>query len=467
MQTIKIKYTTAENSAAVIREYRRQYSHALHYAYNRRMEDISEKDTEKMMQGLNNVPLVKSYLRRCAVKTASQLVKSREDGKKVIFGGRNNCVRRAQGLISVNEYRERRIGMLTVIGEANRKANRMVRICKDLNSFTFTPEHTTSMVLTIAGGYRRYKPFLKKLYELQEDRAVPITYAIDGEYIRLTFDEALVFKEKVKAKPIKNRVFAIDLNPNYVGWSVVDWLSSSRFNVVESGTVSIKAINDVDFALKDRKLSSDSPERLYINAKRTHEVLEIAKMLVTKAMHFRCEMFAMESLGIRPKDCKKGSKYNKLVNNMWNRNKLEQNLRKRCSCRGLRFMTVPAEYSSFIANFLYRSLRLPDMVLASIEIGRRAYEFHGQYETKEKIQRKNIVIPEVNGFGDWYAKSLEEFGVPGDIREPVDVYKFLKESKSRYRLSLELLLGSSLKFSRCFSWKSGITNIFVIPDNVS
>lgn len=466
MQTIKIKYTTAEDSAAVIREYRRQYSHALHYAYNRRVKDISEKDTEKLMQGLNNVPLIKSYLRRCAVKTASQMVKSLEDGKKVIFGGRNNCVRRAQGLISVEEYRKKRIGILTIIGEANQKANRMVRICKDLNSFFFTPERSTSMVLTIAGGYRRYKPILRKLYELQEERAVPITYAIDGDYIRLTFDEALVSKEKISNKPIKNRVFAIDLNPNYVGWSVADWLSSSQFNVIESGTVSIKAINNADFALKDRKLPSDSPERLHVNAKRIHEVFEIARMLVAKATHFRCEMFAMESLSIKHKDSGKGSKYNKLVNNMWNRNKLEQNLRKRCSCRGLRFMTVPAEYSSFIGNFLYRSLRLPDMVLASIEIGRRAYEFHSQYETKEKIQRKNIVIPEVNDFGDWYAKSLEEFGVPGEIRDPLEVYNFLKETKSRYRLSLDMLQGS-LKLSRCFSWKSGITNIFVIPDNVS
>lgn len=242
-----------------------------------------------------------------AVKTASQMVKSREDGKKVIFGGRNNCVRRAQGLISVEEYRKKRIGILTIIGEANQKANRMVRICKDLNSFFFTPERSTSMVLTIAGGYRRYKPILRKLYELQEERDVPITYAIDGDYIRLTFDEALVSKEKISNKPIKNRVFAIDLNPNYVGWSVADWLSSSQFNVIESGTVSIKAINNADFALKDRKLPSDSPERLHVNAKRIHEVFEIARMLVAKATHFRCEMFAMESLSIKHKDSGKGN----------------------------------------------------------------------------------------------------------------------------------------------------------------
>ena len=45
------------------------------------------------------------------------------------------------------------------------------------------------------------------------------------------------------------------------------------------------------------------------------------------------------------------------------------NLQKRCNISGINFLPVQADYSSFIGNFLFRDLELPDMVLASIELG--------------------------------------------------------------------------------------------------
>ena len=47
-------------------------------------------------------------------------------------------------------------------------------------------------------------------------------------------------------------------------------------------------------------------------------------------------------------------------------------------------MKVKPGYSSFIGNFLYRSLNLPDMILVSIEIERRGYEFYNYYISKTK-----------------------------------------------------------------------------------
>jgi hypothetical protein len=81
-------------------------------------------------------------------------------------------------------------------------------------------------------------------------------------------------------------------------------------------------------------------------------------------------------LKINSDDKNKGKKFNKLVNNLWNRNALVNNLIKRCNIFNIKLLKVKPEYSSFIGNFLYRSLNLPDMVLASIELGRRAYEFY-------------------------------------------------------------------------------------------
>ena len=177
------------------------------------------------------------------------------------------------------------------------------------------------------------------------------------------YDERLV-EQHVEYKPIKNRVFAIDLNPNYIGWSVVDWKSSRKFEVVKSGVISIKDINDIDFNLKGK--SSDSKERKYINNKRIFETYEISKLLVNTAKYYRCEVFGLEELNIKSKDTTFGKHYNKLVNNVWNRDKLVKNIKKRCNIYSINVMFGKPNYSSFVGNFLFRDLNLPDMVLASI-----------------------------------------------------------------------------------------------------
>ena len=107
-------------------------------------------------------------------------------------------------------------------------------------------------------------------------------------------------------------------------------------------------------------------------------------------------------------------------------------------------------------NFLFRSLNLPDMVLASIEIGRRGYEFNLQYIKKVKDIKRNIVFPDLGAYKNFYAKSLEEFNIEDDAGLR-DIYYKLKKSKTRYRLSLEQC---GTEFSRCFSKTSLILKSF-------
>ena len=453
MITQKIKYTTTEDGLNLIKEYRKQYSSVLHYAYNRRFDGVNENDTEHQLNSLNNIPLIKSYIGRCAVKHATQLIKT--DDRKRIFGGRKNFIDRCKGKINRDEFLNKRLSNLYIIGEANQQGNRFIKINDDLLSFTFKPTRKDRIVLFIEGRYKRYKSILNKLYHLQQDKQIPITYELDNEYIYLTYDETLL-NQFVDYKPIKNRIFAIDLNPNYIGWSVVDWKSSSKFEVVKSGVISIKDINDIDFNLKNK--SSDSKERIYINNKRTFETFEISKLLVNTAKYYRCEVFGLEELNIKSKDTTRGKHYNKLVNNVWNRTKLVNNIKKRCNIYSIRVMLTKPNYSSFVGNFLFRDLKLPDMTLSSIEIGRRCYEFKTQYIDK-KYKKKNIILPDINDFHDRYVKSLEEFNIPVEIKDLVKIYYFLKNAKSRYRVSLDDL--NHLEFSRCFSNNSKVKKILI------
>ena len=135
----------------------------------------------------------------------------------------------------------------------------------------------------------------------------------------------------------------------------------------------------------------------------------MAKNVINKAIYYKCQIVSIEDLSINSADKHQGKKFNKLVNNLWNRNALVNNLTKRCNIFNIKLLKVKPEYSSFIGNFLYRSLNLPDMILASIELGRRAYEFYNQYVSKVKEIKKNIVRPNLTEFRELYLKSLEEF----------------------------------------------------------
>ena len=454
MITLKIKYNTSEDGLNLIKEYRKQYSSVLHYAYNRRYENVGETDVKHKISFLNNIPLIKSYLKSCAVKHATQLINT--DDRKRIFGGKKNFIDRCKGKINRDEFLKKRLNNLYIIGEANQHGNRFIKINEDLLSFTFKPTRKDRIILTIDGRYKRYKTTLNKLYHLQQDKRIAITYELDNEYIYLTYDEILV-EQSFDYKPIKNRIFSIDLNPNYVGWSVVDWKSSSNFEIVKSGVIIIKELNDIDFNLEGK--SSNSKERIYINNKRTFETYEISKLLVNTAKYYRCEVFGLEELNIKSKDTDEGKYFNKLVNNVWNRTKLVNNIKKRCNIYSIRVMLAKPNYSSFVGNFLFRDLNLPDMTLSSIEIGRRCYEFKAQYIDKTKDKKKNIILPDVNDFNDRYIKSLEEFNIPVEIKDLVKIYNFLKNAKRRYRVSLDEL--PHLEFSRCFSNKSKVKKILI------
>ena len=263
---------------------------------------------------------------------------------------------------------------------------------------------------------------------------MPISFKLDQDFIYISFDETKIFDSR-QDDTIKDRVFAIDMNPNYVGWSVCDWNGSSSFKHIASGAISIKEINDAEFAMKKDRLPSSDVRRKQITQKRKHEIIEIAKFLVEKAKHYRCETFAIEDLVMHANDRRKGKNFNRLVNNMWLRRPFVNNLKKRCNIARILFLEVLPQYSSFLGNLLYRSLKQPDMVNASFEISRRAYEFKHQYVDKDKLKEKNIVTPVVDQkLSELLTASLEECGCKESFSDWKTLFGHIKDSKMMYRV---------------------------------
>ena len=367
---------------------------------------------------------------------------------KVIFGGKKNYFQMLKNIISKEQFKQKRLSPIYSIGEVINKSvkgNRKFHIEQDLENIIFKPNKSTKINLQLIGLNKR-KQILSKLYQKQERKEIKIAYKLDLEYIYVIFEETDIYNYETKF--IKNRVLALDLNPNYIGWSIVDWKSESEFNVIKSGVYSIKKLNDIDFDLKNKGYSSESNKRKYISDKRNFETLQIVKNIINKSIYYKCQLISIEDLNIKSSDLNKGKNINKLVNNSWCRNVFVNNLTKCCNIHNIKLLKVKPEYSSFIGNFLYRSLNLPDMILASIEIGRRGYEFYNQYISKTKEIKKNIVRPNLSMFNKLYLESLEEFNLQPIYKDLIELYYFFKKSKLKYRLSIDSF---NLQFSSFYS----------------
>ena len=445
MQTLKIKYKTSSlEDLDLIKEYQKQYSSLLHYVYNRTCENISQKEIKEKVKSLSHINLLDSWFIQSSIFAAKSLYKK---GNKIIFSGKKNFFDRLKGKISKSEYKNKRLSPIYSIGEVvnkSVKANRKFHIEQDLDVIIFKPNKLTKIKLTLIGLGNR-KSILSELYQKQERKEIKITYKLDSKYVYISFDEQDIYN--FNYQKIENRILSIDLNPNYIGYSIVDWESSNEFKVITSGVYSIKPLNDLDFDLKGKSISSDDPKRLKLNNKRHHEILEISKNLINKAIYYKCSIFSIEDLSIKSSDKENGKRFNKLVNNLWCRNLLVNNLTKRCSIFKIKLVKVKPEYSSFIGNFLFRNLDLPDMVLSSIEISRRAYEFYNQYVIKTKNIKKNIIQPNISDFKDLIIKSLEEFNINEKFDSLVDLYYFFKKYGMKYRISFD----NNQKFYRFFS----------------
>ena len=446
MQVLKIKYQTDDQSLHIIQDYMKQYSSAQHFVYNRIQDNKSQKDIKQQVKQLNNVNLLDSWFVQCIFYDIPKV-------DKVIFGGKKNYFQRLKNNISKEQFKLKRLSPIYSIGEVVNKSvkgNRKFHIEQDLENILFKPNKLTKINLQLIGLNKR-KQILSKLYQKQERKEIKIAYKLDLEYIYIIFEETDIYNYETKF--IKNRVLSLDLNPNYIGWSIVDWKSEAEFNVIKSGVYSIKKLNDKDFNLKNKGYNSDSKERKYISDKRNFETIQIVKNIINKSIYYKCQLISIEDLNIKTSDKELGKRFNKLVNNSWCRNTFVNNLTKRCNIHNIKLLKVKSEYSSFIGNFLYRHLNLPDMVLASIEIGRRGYEFYNQYISKVKEIKKNIIRPNLSMFNKLYLKSLEEFKLQPIYKDLIELYNFFKKSKLKYRLSID---DFNLQFSRFTSDKSYI-----------
>ena len=433
MLTLKIRYNMIDDFD--IETYQHQYSSCLHFVYNRIYDNptISEIELRKQYDNIRNRDLISKWMFQCCIKEAKQIYDSNKENK-VIFGGKKNFFQRLKSNISKQEYKTNRLSPIYSIGEESKLGNRLFRLQNDM-SIIFQPNRNQHYKIQLVGIGKNRLRYLSKLVDLQNRKEIGITYKLDKTHVYIIFDESKVMS--YDHNKIKDRILAIDMNPNYIGYSIVDWKSSSEYNIIYNGCYSFKEYDNIENEMMEQKLASTSAIRKHIVNKHKYDMIDICKNIVDKAIYYKCDKIGMEDLNIKSGNKGAGRKFNKLCNNKWIRGIFVSNLSKRCNINNIKLVKVKPEYSSFIGNIIFRQEKLFDPILSSIEIGRRAYEYNSQYIDKLKTKIKNIVFPIVEHFYDSYVKSMEEFGIKEKFTTWINLYKQIKEAKIMYRFSLD------------------------------
>lgn len=470
MQTLKIEYAIEEDAQLIVEEFRRQYAICLRSAYNRMQEGKSDREIYKYLKTLKNIDdlgssTFSSVIARChyIVKADSayeeiRLEKQKALEKKIselknkkkltykdkklierfkkskhskhahVFGGKKLLTSYLNGKITKEEYHQRRLGVFEILGDKFNYGNPLFRISSFKSFVIFQPSRDSHIFFHLTHLSKNQRRTISELYERQQRRDLPITYKFDEKYLYISFDERELYGIQRHDK-IHNRVLAIDQNPNYIGWSVVDWNEDSTYRIISSGVFNVKQINDIEVSQHIRKTN-----------KRKYELFQIANKLVAIGINFKCSILGIEKLDFSKSESS-NRKLNRLVYNMWCRNYFIRCLKHKCCVSDLEVIESFSQYSSKFGNVLYRKHGLPDMVNASIEIGRRAVEFKRQYIEHSADISHTIIHPDLTHFGDALAKSMEEFGITEECKDLYELFGALakrkKNSESLYRVPLE------------------------------
>ena len=416
------------NTPSDITNYQKIYSSLVRFSYNRFKDGLNAKEIERLIKDIKTFSTFTVYVQRCAILKAEEVFNR---GGKVIFGGKQNFIKRCKGLITKEEYQEKRLMPITVTGEKHQLGNRNFRLDMENNQIIFRINKDVVFPIQLPKLRKRLQKELMELQRLCMNKEACFTGSITDKWISLSFDECAVNNLKIRDLD-KERVLGIDLNPNYIGLSILEF-KNDEFRVLHKEVIDTKQLN------------IKTGNQAYWGNKRKHEQSKINQHIISLASKYTCASIACEDLHMESKDHNKGRNYNRLVNNMWERRRQINNLKKWSNIYGFKVIEVNPAFSSFIGNVNYGDSETPDMIAASIEIARRSYKKYEKYWFYPKFENS----PTLNRWKE------EGLGVFSDWKE---LYYKIKNSKVKYRISL----GNTTP-SRVFSLYSNrsLTNVMV------
>ncbi len=426
MKTISLPYIGTEEERDFIKDEIRKSSNMVRLAYNRFQEGKSEKDIRLLSKQLTNIP-TDSWFIQCAIKKADYLNKTSKE--KVIFDGKFNFFQRLTNKISKQDFKEKRLLAIYSQGETKQKGNRKFALDISNNKIIFKFSQKKHIDLILPKLHKNYLYELLSLEEQSKKCLSNFNIELKLDKVCITFDETKIYCSRYKGK--ENIVAGIDMNPNYIGFSISKWVGNKR-------KVLLQELYDLSYFTKNLHKSSDNKEAKHQNNKQIFEIKEIAKDIINKCKHFKVGKFGIEDLNFKVGNSGKGKGFNRLTKNKWKREALVSALKKHCLLNKIEFIEVNSVYSSFIGNLCNDT---PDPIAASLEIARRAMFKYIKDKFYPELIRKEGLLNQWKESVNWVYNSWKE------------LFDIVKTSGVKYRRSLDSF---EFKVFRLMSSKSNV-----------
>ena len=396
------------------------YNSIVRYAYNRFHDDnsLSEKDVRERVNSIFKGK-INSWLIQCGIKEAKS-IQEKNGSKKVIFGGKRLYKRYLRKTIDKETFVKERLLPLCSQGEMKQKGNRLFNFDFDNQQVTFKLNKRKHIEIHLGKLHRNLQKELNKLNELCLLKQATVSIKLNNEFIWITYDEKII-NNSLKFNNLKdNRILGLDLNPNYIGLSVIEFNKNDEFNILHKEVIDLHK-------LTKKNVSS---------GKRHFEIIQVSHKINNLISYWKCKKLSVEDLNIKSSDKGNGKNFNRLCNNVWNRNLIIKKLRVLSNIYGYEFIEVNPIYSSFIGNLLYGNKTTPDMVAASIEIARRGF----------KKYKKNWFYPtfDCDSLDEQWKQTL------AGVNDWKNAFLKIKNSKVKYRVLLDDCVENAVfsKFNR-------------------
>ena len=321
-------------------------------------------------------------------------------------------------VISKEEYCKQKLIPIWIVGEQSKNGNRLFNFDFQNSKLIFKLSRNNHQEIEVCLPRGKQLKELLRIQELAEQKQITVTISFNNDFVWINFDESLLKLEEEFKDLKNNRIMGLDLNPNYIGLSILEFDKNDNFKVLYKQVFDFTKLNQ-----KSGKASSNSLTK-YLKNKSKFEKIQVCYDIINLLNYWKCSKLCIEDLNIKSSNKGSGKTFNRLCNNVWNRLLIVNKLKMLSNIYNFELVEINPAYSSFIGNLLYGSSECPDMVASSIEIARRGY----------KKFEKGWFYPEFNveNLNEQWKQTLNL------VKSWKELYQKVKESKLKYRFLLDL-----------------------------
>lgn len=366
---------------------------------------LRQKELRDLVKARFAGGIVDAWVLHCATLEGMDLRKLNPEAN-TLFGSRNEFSRRSMGLITNAEWKEKRLRPLCSRGDKTLLGNRHFRLSPDGRTCIFQM-YGRKIELALPEMRGNAGKILREAAALAAAKKINLTFKIDSQKLHVTIDPADLPNHPERRSPVasvKGRALGIDLNPEFVGMSVVS-------NAVDPARLSETVL--LDHQLVQVSKGGELPAELI-----RETLAAICDRAIGMCRKWGANHIVFEKGLGKLRSGGRNRSLNRLLN-FWTRSLLINMMKRKAGLAGITVIEVWAGYSSTIGNMAFEA---PDACASAAEIGRRGLALSA---------RKKDVLPEFEE--GWLSGRWKDQTLPVECGSWKDLHQAIKAAKIGYR----------------------------------